>query len=93
MSRPQSKFKSYSGDAALAKILATKLPEKIIENENVKLRDELLTMRRHFKGGLLAIDKILTAFNPQCEKCYHNYGYITKCICDLEQKAGIKDLA
>ena len=91
MSRPQAKFKSYSGDAALEKILATKLPEKIPEDENVRLREELLTMRRHFKGGLLVIDKILMAFKPQCGRCYTNYGYITKCICDLEKKVGLNE--
>jgi hypothetical protein len=89
MGRPPSKFKTYSGDAALEKILATKLPENIIENENAKLRDELLTMRRHFKGGLLAIDKLLTAYKPKCESCYSNYGYLSKCICNLERKAGL----
>jgi hypothetical protein len=75
----------------LDKILAAKLPDKIPDSENVKLREELLTMRRHFKGGLLAIDKILMAFRPKCEKCYSNYGYITKCICEIERKAGLTD--
>ena len=91
MSRPQAKFKSYSGDAALEKILATKLPEKIVENEIVQLREELLTMRRHFNGGLIAIDRLLTAYKPKCERCYKNYGYVTKCICDLEKKVGLND--
>ena len=91
MGRPPKELKVYSGDAALDKILATKLPEKIIENENVRVREELLTMRRHFRGGLLAIDKILSAFKPKCDRCYSNYGYITKCICDIERKAGLND--
>ena len=85
--------KVYTGDKALEKMgLLNKLPDKIADSEMSKLREDLLTMRRHFTGGLIAVDRILTAYKPKCEKCYHNYGYITKCICDLERKAGIEDL-
>lgn len=91
MGRSPKSFKVYTGDEALAKILETKLPEKIIDNELTKLKEDLLTMRRHYMGGLIALDRIMTMFKPKCDSCMKHYGYLDKCICHLDRKAGLED--
>ncbi len=59
----------------------------VIPGHNIK--EQLLTMRRHFKGGLMAVERLLQPFTAKCQKCYETYGFLDKCDCnvDLEEKS------
>ena len=78
----------YTGDKALEKILNA-APNELqdIQKERIKKHEiaieELNTIKRHLKGGLMAIERALSPFQPKCSQCYDKYGFLTKCVCNV----------
>ena len=75
------KPKVYQGDKVLEKM---GIIEKPIEKPD-KVKEQLLTTRRHLKGALISVEMMLGLnITPKCRKCYAEYGYVDKCVCNIE---------
>ena len=80
-----SKFKAkvYQGNKALEKMGIIEKEEKSKEPD--KIKEQLITTRRHLKGALISVETMLgLTITPKCRKCYNEYGYIDKCVCEIE---------
>jgi len=74
------KPKVYQGDKALEKM------GLVINKESTdKVKEQLMTTRRHLKGALISVEMMLGLnITPKCRKCYNEYGYVDKCVCNIE---------
>lgn len=53
------------------------------EPEVIKIATETQAnnLKRHLHGAIIAIDQLM-GIKPKCDKCYHEKGFLVKCVCE-----------